>query len=288
MLVAGLSSVALHAQDQPKKYDVKLDWKAVEGHKSELAFDDSQLVRMVISTNDREIMKREDKQSRSFAAVEVIVKTKDDKPAVSRWTFSKATQQSSDRNTPFAFQGRTVVVTKDPGRGRLFAFDNGEAVAPEDAAVLAQLWGSDNKPGELSGEEIFAPKQPVSVGETWTPDVATIARELKFGDVDVKRSSAKATLKSAETRNGVEFGKVELQFELWLTKFGPMQLEKPAVMKAAGDIDACLDRTLPDGTMRMTMEAKADGPATMGEPPTRVQVSFEMKANMLEIQTTAR
>jgi hypothetical protein len=41
----------MSAEDQPKKYDLKLTWKnAVEGHKSELSLDDSQAMMMKVLT----------------------------------------------------------------------------------------------------------------------------------------------------------------------------------------------------------------------------------------------
>ena len=121
-----------------------------------------------------------------------------------------------------------MVVTKGPASKSLFAFDNGEPVAIDDATVLAELWDSDSKPGELSGEKIFAPKKPVAVGEEWMPDIAVIAQGLKLGNgIDLKRSSAKAMLTSAETRDGVDFGNIKLSIDLWLTKIGPMQLDNP-------------------------------------------------------------
>jgi hypothetical protein len=86
----------------------------------------------------------------------------------------------------------------------------------------------------------------------------------------------------------VEFGNIELFVDLWLTKIGPMQLDNPVLMKLAADIDACIDGALPDGTMRATMKAKGDSPASMGDSPTRVQVSFDLEAKVLERQKTVK
>src|ERR1700732_1255631 len=288
--VACMLAVVAKAQDQPKRYDLKLTWKAaVEGHKSELSKDESKVMMMKVLNSDGKALTQEDKELRTFAAVEVISKVKDGKAAVSRWSFTTATQHRGDEEIPFAFQGRTVVITRDPASKPLFAFDDGEPVATDDATVLAELWDSDSKPGELSGEEIFAPKKPVAVGEQWMPDVAVITQGLKLGDgIDLKRSSAKATLKSAETRDGVEFGNIELSVDLWLTKIGPMQLDNPVLMKLEADIDACIDGALPDGTMRATMKAKGDSPASMEDSPTRVRVSFDLEAKVLERQKTVK
>ncbi|HWW14718.1 MAG TPA: hypothetical protein VN310_08670 [Candidatus Dormibacteraeota bacterium] len=289
--IACLSALGMSAQDQPKKYDLKLTWKnAVEGHKSELSQDDSQAMMMKVLNGDGKILtQQEDNRSRSFAAVEVISKIEDGKPAVSRWTFSKATQHREDQDVPFAFQGRTVVVTKDPASKKHFAFDDGKPVSTEDATVLAGLWDSETEPGKLSGEEIFAPKSPVAVGEQWMPDIATIAQGLEIGDgIDLKRSTVKATLKSTEMRDGVEFGHIKIFMELWLTKFGPMRLDDPVLMKFEGDIDACIDGAQPDGTMNITMDAKGHSAAKVDSPPGEVQISIDFDSKLQQRQKTIK
>jgi len=285
-----LFAAVLRAEDQPKKYDLKLNWKAVEGHKSELSKDESQVMFMKVSpSGDGEGFTQEDKEETSLAAIQVISKTMGDKPAIRRWTFTKATRRHGEHVVPFAFQRRTLVVTSEPEGKSHFTFDNGEAVTAEDAKVLAGFGDSDNKPGEPSGEEIFAPKQPVTVGETWTPDVAMIAQGLQFGDaIDLKRSSAKAKLKSAETRNGVEFGKIDVVVELWLTKFGAMRLDSPVVVKVGVDMDVCIDGTQPDGVMRVTAEVKGDSWGTLESNSRRARISLDMTMSVLETQKTVK
>ena len=289
--IACLFAVVMSAEDQPKKYDLKLTWKnAVEGHKSELSLDDSQAMMIkVLDSAGSIVTQHEDNETRSFAAVEVISKVRDGKPAVSRWTFSKATQHREDQDVPFAFQGRTVVVTKDPAGEHHFAFDDGNPVSTEDATVLSGLWDSETKPGEPSGEEIFAPKSPVAVGEQWMPDIAMIAQGLKLGDgVDLKRSTVRATLQSTEIRDGAEFGHIKLLMELWLTKVGPMQLDKPVLMKAEADMDVCIDGAQPDGNMNLTMDAKGQSNASVDSPPTEIQLSLNVEAKRQMRQKTIK
>jgi hypothetical protein len=149
------------------------------------------------------------------------------------------------------------------------------------------LWDSETEPGKLSGEEIFAPKSPVAVGEQWIPDIATIAQGLEIGDgIDLKRSTVKATLKSTEMRDGVEFGHIKIFMELWLTKFGPMQLDDPVLMKFEGDIDACIDGAQPDGTMNLTMDAKGYSAAKVDSPPGEVQISIDFDSKTQQRQKT--
>ena len=290
--IACLFAVVMSAEDQPKKYDVKMAWKtAVEGHQSNLSKDDSQATMMKVVNSDGKILtQQEDNGSRSFAAVEVISKIKDGKPAVCRWTFSKATQHREDQDVPFAFQGRTVVVTKDPVGKSHFAFDDGNPVSTEDATILSGLWAYDeHEPGEPSAEEVFEPKRRVAVGEQWTPDIAKLVQLLKLGDfIDLKRSTAKATLTSTEMRDGVEFGHIKMVMELWATKIGPMQLDNPILFKAEVDTDTCIDGAQPDHTMNLTVYASGYSAASVDSPPRKVQLSLNLDGKVQTREKTIK
>ena len=70
--IACLFALEMSAEDQPKKYDLKLDWNAVEGHKTELSQDGLQAMMMKVLNGDGKILKQQEhNESRSFAAVEV-------------------------------------------------------------------------------------------------------------------------------------------------------------------------------------------------------------------------
>ena len=116
--VVCMFAVVVKAQDQPKKYDLKLTWKlAVEGHKSELSRDESKVMMMkVLNSDGKALTQEDDQESRRFAAVEVISKVRDGKAAVSSWSFTQATRNRGDQDIPFAFQGADSGRHQRPGK----------------------------------------------------------------------------------------------------------------------------------------------------------------------------
>jgi len=76
--------------------------------------------------------------------------------------------------------------------------------------------------------------------------------------------------------------------ELWLTKFGPMRLDDPVLMKFEGDIDACIDGAQPDGTMNITMDAKGHSAAKVDSPPGEVQISIDFDSKLQQRQKTIK
>jgi hypothetical protein len=279
-LMASLAAT-LPAQDYPKKYDLKLTWKAVEGYRSHFSQDESRVYRISISTNGSFLDEEDESEATAFDATELITEVTEDKATGLRWSFSKATQRRGGSEAPLRFQGRTVVVTVDTDGRRTFGYENGEALAPEDVVVLRTFQGSAaEEPGEPTGEEIFAPKNPVAVGEGWSLDFELIARSLgpnmSFG-FDLKRSSAEAMLKSVTTLDGVEFGQMEVSVHLYITQFGSLKFDWPVLMNLTAHIQGCVDGKRPDAVLTMHMEAKGQTTASLSGDPRRFSVSLDME-----------
>jgi hypothetical protein len=284
LTLASFLTVTLLAQDQPKKYDLKLDWKPVEGYQTEVSSDDAETSSVSISAEGQTLTEELRNEATTLLYTEVAIRVKEDKATESRLSFSKATRRRDDRETTLGFEGKTVVVKVDAEGRHTFTYEDGEAIAPEDLEVLSKLPDySDKKPGEPSGEEIFAPKTPVALGESWTPDIELMAQAFGGGAVaiDPGQSSATATLKSVTTRDGVDFGQIELSMDLYLTKFGPMQLDKPVLMKMSAHIDACIDGQQPDGAMTMTGESEGETEASVEGTPRKLHLSLDMKTKDL-------
>lgn len=282
--LANLPAATLLAQDEPKKYDLKLDWKAVEGYKTEVSSEESMTMKISASVEGQVVNEEVTNEATNLMYTEVVVRVREDKRAESRLSFSKASHLREGREVPLGFQGKTVVVKVDAEGRHTFTYESGEAIAPEDMEVLSKLPDyKDEEPGEPSGEEIFAPKTPVAVGERWEPDIALMARS--FGSnlaIDTSQSSATATLKSVTTRSGVDFGQVEVLIDLYIRQFGPLQLDKPVLMKMAVRLDdVCIDGKQPDGVMTMIMESEGESEASAPGAPPNLHISLDMNGRAL-------
>lgn len=270
-----LALVLSLATAQDKTYDLKLDWKPVAGHKSDLA--ESSSMKMVMKiTGQPEAMNMTEETT--YAASEEVVSADADGGSVRSWKFAKAMQSKEGPMAPLSFQGKTISVKHVKGKPREFSVAGGELSAEDLAALKKAFMVGDNGPGEASASEILAPKKPVKVGESWSPDIKTLVKGMFDADmaeaVDPAKSKVAFTLKSVETRGGVEFGKIEGVLELALGMMGPMKLETPLLLKMTMDADHCIDGKLPDGEMSLKAELK--GKSSAAGPNGKIDIDLDM------------
>ena len=269
-----LALLAVPAQD--KTYDLRLEAKPVKGHKAELT--EASLMKMTMKmTGLPEPMAMGEETN--FAATQEVLSTEADGSSQLRWVFSKATQNKEGQNVALGFQGKTVLVKEAKGKAREFSYEGGGAIAEGDLPALKKAFmGGDEKPGEPSGAEMFAPKKPVKVGESWNPDIKTLAKGMFDGEmgegIDLEKSSCKFTLKAVESRSGADFGKIEGVLIVTLGQMGPMKLETPIALKMQLDLDVCIDGKAPDGLMKAKAEMK--GKSSAAGPQGKIEIDIDM------------
>lgn len=263
------------AAPQDKTYDLSLNWKPVAGHKSELAETSSMKMVMKITGQPEPVNMAEET---AMAATQEVV-TADDKGGSERlWKFSKAMQSKEGPMAPLSFQGKTVALKHTKGQPREFSLDKGELSAEDVATLRKAFMIDDEKPGEPSGSEVFAPKKPVKVGESWSPDIKAIVKGMFDAEmaeaVDLTKSKVTFTLKSVEARSGIEFAKIEGSLELGLGMMGPMKLDTPLQLKMTFEADHCIDGKVPDGAMSLKADLK--GKSSAAGPAGKIDIDLDM------------
>jgi hypothetical protein len=114
-------------------------------------------------------------------------------------------------------------------------------------------------------EEVFLPKGPVKVGESWKVDVVELAKELSAEGmaVDPAKSSATARLVRAYAKNDHRFGVIEVKVELTVTKIGGGGMQIPlkggSKMDIAIVLDGCIDGSEASGESKMTLTGTLSG-----------------------------
>lgn len=261
---------------QDKTYDLRLEAKPVKGHKSELT--ETSVMKMTMKmTGLPEAMQMGEEGN--FAATQEVLAADADGGSELKWTFSKATQVKEGQNVALGFQGKTVLVKHAKGKPREFSYEGGTPIAEQDLAPLKKAFmGGDEKGGEPSGADMFAPKKPVKVGESWSLDLKAVAKGMFDADmadaVLYDKATSKFTLKSVESRNGADFGKIEGVMELPLGSMGPMKLDAPIVLKMTIDADACIDGKLPDHVVKIKAEMK--GKTAAAGPNGKIDIDMDM------------
>ncbi len=261
---------------QDKTYDLKLDPKPVKGHQSEQL--EKTVMKMVMKVNGQPAGGMTDEKV--FAAAEEILAVDADDRTKRRWTFSKAARHVEGKSVPYGFEGKTVLMTDAKGKARAFELDGGGVLSEEDLEGLKEAFDDAKEEGKPSASDLFAPPKPVKAGESWTSDVKkaveTMFDKEMAGAIDAGKSKLGFTLKSVETRGGVEYGKIAGTMELAFGAFGPLKLDEPIAMKFAVDLDVCIDKKLPDGVMKMKGEMKGKSPATTDAGKIEIEIDMTM------------
>lgn len=275
-IILALALCAVTTTTQDKTYDLKLEAKPVKGHKSEMA--ETSVMKMVMKmTGLPEPMQMGEEGN--FAATEEVLSADADGNCELKWAFTKATQNKEGQNVALGFQGKTVIVKQAKAKAREFAYEDGKKIADEDLPALKKAFmGGGDKPGEASGADIFAPKKPVKVGESWSLDIKEVVKGMFDAEmaeaVQYDKATSKFTLKSVEARNGAEFGKIDGVLELPLGAMGPMKLDAPIMLKMVLEADACIDGKLPDHVVKIKAEMK--GKTAAAGPNGKIDIDLDM------------
>lgn len=271
-------AAAAAAQDD-KTYDLKLDFKVQKGQKFDISETEKQTAITIVTAGGTPVHEEEKEDASTFEARETILEVRDGKRAKVSWEFKKARRLVEGEEQAYGFEGKTVVATIPEDGERTFELEGGGELSEEDLEGLKKSFSSDPKKGKerKSPEEIFAPKKPVKVGESWTPDMAEIAKSFGEGlSVDVEKSTGTFSLKSVETRDGVEMGLIVGKLEFVVDKFGPVELETPLKMAMDLEVLTSLDKGMPQGDMQMKMTMKGTSAATVQGNQMDIEVDLKV------------
>ena len=260
---------------QEKTYDLKFDAKPVKGHKSEQFLKTATRLAMKVNGQPAGGM-TEDKV---FAAIQEILAVDADDRTKRRWVFSKASRQVEGKALSFGFEGRTVIMTDAKGKAREFTLEGGGSFSEQDLKGLKEAFDEAKEEGKPSITDLLAPPKSVKVGESWTVDVkkgGAVVDKKMMEAIDPAKSRIIYTLKSVETRSGVEFGKIAGTMELVLTAFGPLKLDLPLTVNIVVEVESCIDGKLPDGVSRVKAELKGKSPATTDSGKIEIEVDLTM------------
>jgi hypothetical protein len=164
-------------------------------------------------------------------------------------TYKKAQRTIDGDRRALIYQGETVLIEKKEG-GHSFKIEGGEALEGEDAKELAEEFNKGDMSKLL---EAFQPRKTVKVDDTWTFDVAMLAKEFaKDGKIviDPAKSTGSGKLLKAYQKNGKQFGVVELTITLAVSHFdhdgnkAPTKDSKIVIkLERDGAIDGSMDAT---------------------------------------------
>ena len=147
---------------------------------------------------------------------EILAKPADAKrPTKIKRTYETAERTKNGTAVDLGLAGKTVMIEK---KGEKYEFALADGGALNEAAT--EILDKEINEKSEAGEEIFAPKKPVKVGETWSADLAAAAKDLAKSGLSIDVDKSKATVKLAKVydKGGSKFGLMEVKMDLIVTK----------------------------------------------------------------------
>jgi hypothetical protein len=155
------------------------------------------------------------------------------------------------------YQGKTLLIEKAGGKFH-FQIDGGEAIEGKEAEELNEEFNKGDF-RKLLGDH-FLPRKAVKVNETWTFDVAPLAKDFgKDGkiEIDADKSKGAGKLVKAYQKNGKQFGIIELALEFPVTTFVHDDKKSPAKdskINIKVEWDGAIDGTLDQSRLKVNFD----------------------------------
>lgn len=183
----------------------------------------------------------------SYAFKESVLESAAGFPLPTKLTRSYKTAERSDRTgkmKPFSFAGKSVLIERRDGK-YIFIDVGGGLIPSEDLADLNEEF---NK-AKVSNPDAMMPREPVKLKQVWTinPEVVnTIASSFPF-PIDPKKIVATGQLVRVYTRDGKQWGVIELKLEI------PVQSADGVTgnIIVAMTLDTIIDGSAHAGTMKI-------------------------------------
>ena len=267
-----LLCLALPAAAAEKTYDLKLEAPLRAGQKAKLV--ETSSMSMTLHTNGQLAASSEEKKN--FEAIETVLQSDGKGNAELRQSFLKAQLVEDGKMTTYGFHGRTLQVKRVKGQPDQFKYADGSSLAKVDLDALKSALFTNS--GDEKETAALQPPKPVKVGESWSPDIKTLAKLFSDDEMDVVLAGSKARflLRSVEMRGDVEFGKIEGSIEFAVKTMGPLALDTAIPVTLTVNMDVCVDGTSEEGTLKMTMRMK--GSTTARVEATKLKIDIDMAA----------
>jgi hypothetical protein len=286
-LVMALSPLAAIAQE----YAVKIKRPGVGDKTKAQIADDFKLEFKVLDNTGNIVMEAQETKTHKFVFREVGLEraaTGDDLVRLKRhYEHAERTVKGTRETLPY--QGKTVLIEKKDGKFQ-FQIEGGETLEGNDAQELNEEFNKGDF-RKLTTEH-FLPRKAVKVNETWKYDVAPLAKAFSADgktEIDEAKSTGSGQLLKAYTKNGRQFGVIELTMEFPVTHLmhdGNKAPTKDSKITIKLQADTCIDGTLDDA--RLTGAVSGEVRADINANGMDLRLVITIRANMDEKRALAK
>ena len=163
----------------------------------------------------------------------------------------KTAQKFDEKANAFkatSYEGKTVTIEK---KGTAYEFTvEGKKLELPDSVDFNNEFNKGNK----DRIEAMLPKKAVKVGESWPIDpeaVKSLGSEIPF---DATKSKMTGKLTGAYTKDGKQWGIIAFDFDLVVASPEKAKQSVSGTIKINGTLDAVIDGTASEGTMKTTIK----------------------------------
>ena len=200
----------------------------------------------------------------------VLAREAGKRPTRLRREYTKAEAREGDTNTPFPFQGKTLLIEKREGKYH-YQGDDGKELTGAEVARLDEEFNQGDDEDDF--DRLVLPGKDVAPGESWKIDMAPIVK--KFGqsshsEIDEAKATGKGELRKVYTKDDHRFGILHCQLDMPMLAMnlssGKAILNPGSATTIGLDLDACIDARSANGTWKadVTMQSTEDLPMPNG------------------------
>ncbi len=242
-----LSLLALlftQAQDE-KTYDIRFIRKPVVDRRMDFSGAMTASLKIVMSRKGEELKKIDVAAETEIAGTWIVTRMRrDESPAAATWEFTKATRTLNGKRSSLGIELETIDVAWPEGGPPTYALRSGRRLSAGDQNLFHSAVASEAEPET----DLYRPKKPVRVGETWIPDVAKLGADLIGSEGDAKSAKGGFTIKSVATSDAGEIATISGSVTVDILKLNGRSLHKPLPMKITIEgtlgIGACAAKSL--------------------------------------------
>jgi hypothetical protein len=249
-LWACLAAVALTAAARAQDYTIKLKRGPDPGKSVVVKSSDEKDATVKITDADGKAV-QDQKQSEKTDEVytETVLEQGDKSPKKYKRAYEKATRTRDGKAEARSYEGRTVLFEEKDGKYTVTA-EGDKPLSKEDLQELTKK-ANDADPAR---QDIFLPKKPVKVGDSWKVEGADLAKAYAKtgGELDAEHSGADGKLTKVYKDGDRQFGVITLTLKMAPKPPPGVTFEKPPVVEMTVTLDTAIDGSSTKGTMTMT------------------------------------
>ncbi|VTR94196.1 unnamed protein product [Gemmata massiliana] len=277
VLVIALNAVSVGAADET--YTIKR-YQSKKGDKSTTEKSEGTKLVLFIDTADMNDKDDATIDSRETYTEEILEKKVGDSRAIKLLRkYTVAEKTAKGETTKAVYAGKTVLI-EDKGGAYQFSVD-GKVLDECDAPELYKSFKKNNRPNPRE----FMPREAVRVGAEWKVPAADSVKMFKSltddrMKIDAEKSTIEGKLVKTYTRDGAQFGVIELTLTVAVTEIDlngqsfKTTADSKVVLK--GTLDTCIDGTVDfeeskaETTIDITAELPDSGSLTLQSTITNV------------------